>query len=172
MISAFRLCAEIEPGLIVAPGEIVAIHLTLLKPDGSGKAEIKPNKIFVGSPVVVVDEREVGRPIVVAPSNDLLGLAITEGIEDALSVHQATGLGAWAAGAAGFMPKLADAVPDYIECVTIYGHADKAGHDGAHALAEKLHAHGIEVCIVEPEYTVVARTDIELLDYLKGRGHG
>ena len=34
-----------------------------------------------------------GLPIVVAPVNDSLGLAITEGIEDALSVHEATGFG-------------------------------------------------------------------------------
>ena len=46
-----------------------------------------------------------------APMNDLLGLAITEGVEDALSIHAATGLGAWAAGAASRLPALADAVP-------------------------------------------------------------
>ena len=88
-----------------------------------------------------------GKPIVIAPPNDLLGLAITEGIEDALSVHQATGLGAWAAGAAGFMPKLADVVPHYIECVTIYAHADKAGQDGASKLAAKFRERNIEVII-------------------------
>lgn len=151
-------------GFGLAPGDVQAVHLTLLRADGTGKAEVEPNKIMIASPS--------SKPIVIAPINDLLGLAITEGIEDALSVHQATGLGVWAAGAAGFMPKLADTVPRYIECVTIYAHADKAGQDGAHALAEKLDAHGIEVRIVEPEYTVVARTDVELLDYLKGRGHG
>jgi hypothetical protein len=32
----------------------------------------------------------------------------SEGIEDGLSAHVATGVGAWAAGAAGFMPALAD----------------------------------------------------------------
>lgn len=38
--------------------------------------------------------RSKGAPIVLAPLNDLLGLIVTEGIEDALSAHQATGLGA------------------------------------------------------------------------------
>ena len=36
-----------------------------------------------------------------------MGLGIAEGFEDALSIHQATGLGAWASGGASFMPKLA-----------------------------------------------------------------
>jgi Toprim domain len=76
---------------------------------------------------------------------DLLGLAITEGIEDALSAHEATGLGAWAAGAAGFMPVLAAAVPSYIEAVTVYAHEDKAGQAGAHELAEALDHRGIEI---------------------------
>ena len=44
--------------------------------------------------------RSTGAPIVLAPLTDALGLAITEGIEDALSVHEATGLGVWAAGSA------------------------------------------------------------------------
>jgi hypothetical protein len=113
------------------------VHLTLLKPDGSGKAETAKSKLIIGSPT--------GLPIVLAPPNDLLGLAITEGLEDALSVHQATGLGAWAAGAAGFLPKLVKTVPSYIEVVTIYTHADKAGQDGAHQLAAELHKRTIEV---------------------------
>ena len=60
-----------------------------------------------------------GAPIVLAPVNDGLGLAITEGIEDGLSVYAATGLGVWAAGSAPLMPALADAVPNYVQCVTI-----------------------------------------------------
>ncbi len=89
----------------------------------------------------------MGLPIVLAPPNDLLGLAITEGIEDGLSVSQATGLGVWAAGAANRMPALAAAVPNYIDCVTIYAHADEAGKRGAFELARALQALGIEVLI-------------------------
>jgi len=132
MIAAFSIPDEPEPGLLggLTHTSVGSVHLTLLAPDGSGKAAVGKPKLIVGSPLA--------QPIVLAPPNDLLGLAITEGIEDALSVHQATGLGAWAAAAAGFMPKLADAVPSYIEAVTIYAHADKAGQDGAHKLAEAL----------------------------------
>ena len=88
MIAAFALVDEPEPGQLGKPTEVGSVHLTLLKPDGSGKASTKPDKLIIGSPV--------GKPIVLAPPNDLLGLAITEGIEDALSAHEATGLGALA----------------------------------------------------------------------------
>jgi hypothetical protein len=139
MIAAFALCDEPEPGVLAEPQNVTAVHLTLLKPDGSGKADVKPDKLIIGRPL--------GRPIVLAPPNDLLGLTITEGVEDALTSHQATGLGAWAAGAAGFMPALAEAIPDYIEATTIYAHHDKAGQNGARKLAEALHRRNIEVLI-------------------------
>jgi hypothetical protein len=133
-----------QPAIIAAfgvPGhaDVGAVHLTLLKPDGNDKADVQPNKIIVGSPR--------GQPIVLAPPNDLLGLAITEGVEDGLTARAATGLGVWAAGAAGFMPALADAVPEYIEVVTVFSHADQSGQKGAAALAEKLYARGFEVRI-------------------------
>jgi hypothetical protein len=137
MIAAFDIPTECEPGVLGIPGDVDAVHLTLLRQDGSGKANVKPNKIVVGRPL--------GRPIVLAPANDLFGLAITEGIEDALSAYAATGLGAWAAGSAGYMPMLADAVPDYIEAATIFGHADKVGQVKARKLAEALEFRGIEV---------------------------
>jgi hypothetical protein len=60
LIAAFALVDEPEPGLLGKPQNVTAIHLTLLKGDGSGKADTKPNKITVGSPL--------GKPIVLAPS--------------------------------------------------------------------------------------------------------
>jgi hypothetical protein len=101
----------------------------------------KPKKI-IGSPGHL--------PIVLAPANDLLGLAICEGIEDALTAHAATGIGAWAAGGGGRMPTLADTVPAYIETVTIHAHADTSvttGQDGARRLAEALKGRGVDVFI-------------------------
>jgi hypothetical protein len=91
----------------------------------------------------------MGRPIVLAEPNDLLGLAVAEGIETALSAHAATGLGAWAAGSAAFLPYLADAVPGCIECVTICGDEDKsgAGQRAADELARSLHDRGYEIFI-------------------------
>lgn len=135
MIAAYALVDEPQPGVLGSPCNVQAIHLTLLKSDGSGKAEVDHAKLTIASPR--------GRPIALAPPNDLLGLAITEGIEDALTVHEATGLGAWAAGSAPMMPALAYVLPGYIEAVTIYAH-DDGGRQYALQLADRLRARGIE----------------------------
>jgi hypothetical protein len=137
MIAAIGIARETEPGILtIDDSEIRGVHLTRLKYDGSGKAEIDSPKIMIGA--------SIGSPIVLAPPNDLLGLVITEGIEDALSVFQATGLGVWAAGSASRMPALAESVPDYIDCVTIVADSDQAGQTNASKLAEALDARGIE----------------------------
>jgi hypothetical protein len=77
--------------------------------------------------------------------NDLLGLAIAEGIEDCLSVHEATGLGAWAAGAASRLPALAAALPSYIECVTVMVDDDPDGRRFAGELTDLVQRRGMEV---------------------------
>jgi hypothetical protein len=140
MIAAFGISTEPEPGLLaIAECDVTAVHLTKLRADGIGKADVQPNKIMVGSPK--------GSPIVLAPPNDLLGMCITEGIEDALSAHEATGLGAWAAGSASLMPALAGTVPPYIEHVSILAHRDPAGIKGANELARRLSARGIDCAV-------------------------
>lgn len=127
---------EIEPGVLGTIAKPASIHLTLLAPDGTAKAGTGRDKLMLGS--------SAGLPIVLAPPNDGLGLVIAEGIEDALSAHQATGLGAWAAGSATRLPALADHVPEYIECVTVLVDDDEAGRNNAGELVERLAARGIE----------------------------
>jgi hypothetical protein len=142
MIAAFYIPDEPEPGVLhVRENSFSGVHLTLLKPDGSGKAGTERDKIMVGP--------SAGSPIVLAPPNDGLGLVIAEGIETALSVHQATGLGAWAAGSAGRMPQLADVVPAYLETVVIAAENDAAGLRGVDELIGRLNARGIEVTMME-----------------------
>ena len=134
LVACFGLCAEPEPGVIEPPSNVDSVLRTILRHDGRGKAAIDNPKKFLGSPGAL--------PLVIAPPNDLNGLAITEGIEDGLSVYEATGLGVWVAGGAGRMPALAETVPDSIEAVTIYAHDDQ-GRDHAIALADALDARGI-----------------------------
>jgi hypothetical protein len=111
LIAAFGIPDEPEPGLLeISDKAVRAVHLIRLAPDGRSRLD----KITVG-------RGALGSPIVVAPLNDGLGLAITEGIEDALSIQIATGLGAWATGGASRMPAIAEAVPTYCECVTVIG---------------------------------------------------
>ena len=50
-----------------------------------------------------------GVPLVLAPCNDLLGLFIAEGIEDALTARCGAGFGAWAAGSGQVGQKELDA---------------------------------------------------------------
>jgi putative DNA primase/helicase len=138
LIAAFSIPEEIEPGVLASPANVNSVLLVRLKPDGSGKADVgedERQKITVGP--------HPGVPVVVAPVNDLLGLAIAEGLEDAVTAA-AIGLGAWAAGGASFMPKLADAVPSYVECVTIFAHPDD-GLKFARELERLLLDRGFEV---------------------------
>jgi hypothetical protein len=138
MIVAFGIPEEPEPGrLSINDGAVRGVHLTLLKPDGSGKADIEPNKIMVG--------KSTGSPIVLAPMNDLLGLAIAEGIENALTAYQANGFGVWAAGAAERLPALADIVPDYADCIAIAIDDDEAGRVNSGELARRLLERGLRV---------------------------
>ena len=111
------------------------MQLTYLASDGSGKAPISPAKRSIG--------REHSHPITLAPLNDGLGLVIAEGIEDALSLHIETGLGAWASGGASRMPGLAAHVPAYTDFVTIAADANDAGRRGAEGLRDGLKARGI-----------------------------
>ena len=137
MIAPFGIPDEPSPGVYVMPPErIQAAHLTYLQPDGSCKAPVDPQRRIIGS--------AKGSPLALIPPIDGLGLLIGEGIETALSGALPMGLGAWAAGSAGFMPALADAVPDYIECVTIAREKDPAGQRGADEVGRRLEARGIE----------------------------
>jgi hypothetical protein len=144
MIAAFGMAHEPEPGrLAIDEAAIRGVHVTYLRPDGSGKADGQgPSKKMFG--------HSSGWPIVLAPMNDLLGLAITEGIEDALSIHMATGLGAWAAGAACRLPKLAPAVPRYASAITIVADRDPVGQRFAAELARLLAADGLAAEVTEP----------------------
>jgi hypothetical protein len=131
MLAAFGLAIEPEPGRVeIDPRDLCGVHITRLAPDGSGKAGTERDKIMVGL--------SAGSPIVLAPPNDSLGLAITEGIEDALAAHAGTGLGAWAAGAASRLPSLTAAIPSYVECITILADNDPDGVRHAAELARRL----------------------------------
>jgi hypothetical protein len=138
LIAAFGITTEPEPGVLaIADDAVSGVHLIKLKPDGSDRLRDDPKcKITIGKAFVA--------PIVLAPPNDLLGLVIAEGVEDALTAHEATGLGAWAAGGAGRMPALAGLIPPYIECVTILVDDDEAGRVNSHNLLDCLGDRGIE----------------------------
>jgi hypothetical protein len=139
MIAALGLPHEISADHVAIDGmAISAVHLTKLQPDGSGKSDADGKaKIVVG--------RHVAAPIWLAPLTDSLALVITEGVEEGLTLHQVSGLGAWAAGSAARLPLIADCVPPYVETVSIVmdDDADNAGRRNCHKLADRLHHRGI-----------------------------
>lgn len=142
MIAAFGIGPEIEPGRVTIPQSCIkGFHITAIKPDGSGKADIRRKKWMLG-------KGSAGWPIVLRPPNDLSGLLIAEGIETVLSAWR-TGLGLWAAGTGGRMIALADKVPRYIETVTIAAEEDATGQKGANELAARLASRGIEAFFTE-----------------------
>lgn len=131
IVAAFGLPTEPEPGLLrMAESAVLGIQLIKLAADGSAKAGTDADKITIG--------KCMSAPLVMAPMGDLLGLWIAEGIEDALSLAEAFGVGAWAAGGAPRMAALAPTVPTYTDCVRIVMDTDPDGQKGAHALASAL----------------------------------
>ena len=138
MIAAFGVADEPEPEILVPPKMVTGVHLTRLTSDGDKAPNIDGKAKFMRGVCK-------GAPIMISPPNDLLRMAVTEGIEDGLTVYQTTGFGVWAAGSAVFMPALASLIPDYIETVTICAHNDKTGRNNAIDLARAIKARGIEV---------------------------
>jgi hypothetical protein len=147
MIAAFGLVREVEPGVItIADSAVTGVHLTRLKPDGSGKAVFEdPDehaKKMVGY--------SIGSPIVLSPPTDLLALGITEGIEDGLSVFEASGLGIWVAGSAARMPTLAEHIPSMLDCVTVFADDDHDGLRHAAELDRRARARGVASRVIMP----------------------
>ena len=145
IISAFGIPGEPIPGVLsVTRMQIHDLHITRLREDGLAKADVDNPKIMLAP--------ASGMPFVCAPVNDLGGLAICEGLEDALSMHQATGLGAWAAGSAGRLPALARAIPQYVESVTISLDDDDAGQCHGRELAQalrRIRGHSLDIVLLE-----------------------
>lgn len=145
IVTAFGLPSEPEPGTMdVSAMKMRAVHRTRLTPEGQ-----KIGKAMLGSPA--------GLPLVLAPWTDSLGLVIAEGIEDALTAHQATGLAAWAAGSAPHLPKIAESVPSWTDCTTILVDSNDAGRVGSGALANLLTLRGIAVELCDAS-TITGKT--------------
>lgn len=139
MIAAYGVPLEPEPGVLrMTETAFMGVQITRLTERGE-KIPDDP-KITIG--------KCLGSPIVLAPMNDLLGLAVTEGAEDGLSIVEATGLGVWAAGGASRLPALAVTVPPYTDCISIMADSDEAGRRNAGELAVRLRARRLRAEIV------------------------
>jgi hypothetical protein len=117
-----------------ASGQLVAIHRTFLRHDGSGKAN-------VGEPVRMDLGSWKGTAIRLSPVSE--ELLIGEGIETTLSVMQATGRPGWAAGSAGALRGLV--LPPEVRSVLICADGDDPGEQAAKAATVRWRREGRRV---------------------------
>lgn len=115
------------------------VHVTYLRPDGSGKAEGERTKVMLGAVGVIrlVPEEEVTH-----------GLGLAEGIETSLAIMQGFGWRpVWAATSAGAIS--AFPVLDGIGALTVFADMDDrgAGRDAAQRCAARWRAAGREARI-------------------------
>lgn len=134
-------------------GRLVALHRTYLTADGK-KAPVDPVK-----KLMLIDGCTAsGASIRLLPATVALG--ITEGIENALAVHLATGMPVWAAGSSSLLG--AAFIPTFVRQVFIWGDLDppaeqkdgtlkRAGRDAAEKLAARLRSEFRRVQIILPK---------------------
>lgn len=135
---------------------ITGLHRTYLKPDGSGKADISPNKMMLGN--------TKGGAVRLSPPSSQLILA--EGIETALSVFISTGLPTWATLSTSGMLNVELPSLSITQKIIIAADNDEAGLRAANKLADRLLSAGYEVQIAMPP------AGMDFNDLLRGQKHG
>jgi len=141
--------AERRPAMLALMRDIVtdeprAIHRTALKSDGTGKAEMpegrSPKQMLgpaAGCAVKLVEDEAV-----------TLGLAIAEGIENALTALCAGWSPVWAAGCMGTLAKFP--VLAGLDAVTIFSDPEPTGIEAAQQCAIRWRDAGREATVVIP----------------------
>ncbi|MDW8480903.1 MAG: DUF3987 domain-containing protein [Meiothermus sp.] len=114
-------------------GDLVGLHLTTLEPGGRARKE---KRLAAGS-------KPLGGAIRLFPLEEGQPLALAEGIETALAVHQATGWPAWATVSASFMPYVH--IPPEVREVVICPDNDPPGLEAGRRLARRLPGEGRKV---------------------------
>jgi putative DNA primase/helicase len=130
---------------------VVAVHRTFLQIDGMGKFGIEPVRMMMGP--------AKGGAVRLAPLGPVLMVA--EGIENALSAMEATGLPAWAALSASGVEALV-LPPEVREAIILADH-DKAGQEAADTAAHRWVKEGRKVGVAMPK-----ATGADFNDVLKG----
>jgi hypothetical protein len=131
------------PGLLSAvtvfpTDDVVGIQRIYLQQDGSGKANVKPNKMSLGP--------TSGGAVQLAEAGEVLGLA--EGVETALSVYQELRVPVWAVlGAGNFANVVLPSLPLASE-VYLYIDGDDASRDAAADAGDRFVCEERKVVIV------------------------
>lgn len=140
--SGHYLPAMVAAVTVYPDPEIVAVHRTYLKPNGSGKADVEPHKMMLGS--------VRGGAVMFGPRSGMI-LHIAEGIETALSIFLASGFPTWAALSASNMKNLALPPVRDVPMLFIDADPDEAGLIGAIQLGDREDMLGRTVIICPSE---------------------
>ena len=126
--------------VVDAIGAFLAVHRTFLRRDGTGKADVEPQRASLASPW--------GGAIRLDPLAD--ALVIGEGIETSASAGRLLGLPAWAAVSAGNLAR-GLVLPAAVRRVVIAADADLPGENAARQAAVRWQREGRAVQIARPE---------------------
>jgi DNA primase len=133
---------SLHPCLVAAVTDVrdqlTGIQRTFLNADGTAKAALPKPKLSLG--------RIRGGAIRLAPA--AAELALCEGLEDALTLQQELGIGAWAA--AGVDNLRALQLPSEVCSVIIGADGDSAGDAGARAAGARFAKQGLVTRIIRP----------------------
>jgi hypothetical protein len=135
--------------------ELIAIHRTYLKPDGSGKADVAQNKMTLGP--------YQGGAAHITPAGETL--AIAEGVETALSVYQLAGMPTWCALSAPGMKALILPPLPLAREVFIFPDHDPVGLAACESAADRWYWEGRRVRILPP-----SKWGSDFNDVLQGKG--
>lgn len=130
-------------------GKPTTLHCTYL--DGARKAEVRAPKKVLSA---------MGEGAAIRLFKPTHQLALAEGIETALAVHNHTGLPTWATISAGGMRSIE--IPKGVTEVFIYADNDEGytGQAAAYHLAQRLHAAGLGTAVCVPR-----SVDMDWADY-------
>ena len=135
----------------------LAVHRTYLRADGSGKADVDPQKASLGS--------ICGGAIRLAPPAEKM--VVAEGIETAASAGMLLDLPAWSAVSAGNMSQHLR-FPPIVKEIVIAADADRPGEAAAEAAAARWCQEGRTVQIARPKRAGADFNDI-LMERRNGR---
>lgn len=147
-----------------ANGETCSYHITYLSDDGKTKRDISvPKKILPAIRPLAGSSIKLFNPV-----NGVL--AVAEGIETALAVHQLEGVPVWATGNAQLMSVME--FPEDLKELWIYADSDAnyTGQKAAYTLANRAALKGIKtrVCIIQDgeKWLTDRGVKADFLDYL------
>ena len=142
--------------------QVVAVHRTFLTHDGSRKAPVTPDKMMLG-PVK-------GAAVRLGPAAE--EMAVSEGIENGLSVQQAAGVATWSALSAGGVETLVLPALPLAADITICADPDPRGLEAAEKAAGRWDREGRRVKIAHPPVVGVDFNDVLIGPEAEGGEYG